>query len=157
MPENHDHYKSRIIHHVQRIDQARNELAESIKWAQHEVSPQFLKDASALVDLLPDLSYEGFMEYMREIPYYIKRTKEFIIKWDEKGSSLGYSDVLRCARKCGQELRSTQGALDETREVVSDITGSTWGKGLGISLLSVITLAGIVLFFTIVVILSLMG
>lgn len=157
MSGNDDHYKSRIIQHVQRIDQARSELAESIKWAQqHEVSPQFLKDASALVDLLPDLSYEGFLEYMREIPYYIKRTKEFILKWDEKGSSSGYSDVMRCARKCGQELRTTKAALLEMRDVVPDINESTWGRGWGISLLSVITLAGIILFFTIVVIRSLM-
>lgn len=156
MSENHDQYKSRIIQNVQRIDQARNELAESIKWAQQqEVSPQFLKDASALVDLLPDLSYEGFLEYMREIPYYIKRVKEFILKWDEKGSSAGYSDVLRCARKCGQELGTTKAALLEMKDVSPDIMGLTW-RGRGISLLSVITLAGIILFFTIMVILSLM-
>lgn len=156
MSENHDHYKSRIIQHLQRIDQARNELDESIKWAQQQkVSPQFVKDASALVDLLPDLSYEGFLEYMREIPYYIKRVKEFIIKWDEKGSSSGYSDVLRCARKCGQELGTTKAALLEMKDVSPDIRGSTW-RGWGISLLSVITLAGIILIFTIMVILSLM-
>jgi hypothetical protein len=157
MSGDHDHYKSRIIQYVQRIDQARTELAESIRWAQqHNVSPQFLKDASALANLLPELSYEGFLEYMREIPYYMKRTKEFILEWDEKGSSSGYSDVLRCARKCGQELRATQAALHEMREVVPDVIGSTRGEGLGISLVSVVILAGIVLLSTIVIIRSFM-
>ena len=154
MPHNHDQSTARIIQYVQRIDQARTELAESIKRAQeYKVIPQFLKDASSLVDLLPELSYEGFLEYMREIPYCIKRTKEFVLEWDEKGSSPGYADVLRCARKCGQELRTTQLALREMRNAVPDIIGPARG-GLGMSLMSVIILAGIILFSTIVVLLS---
>ena len=157
MPEDRDQYKNRIIQYVQRIDQARTELAQSIEWAQqYTVSPQFVKDASSLVDLLPELSYIGFLEYTREIPYYLKKIKEFILKWDSKSSSPGYSEVLRCARKCGSELRTTQLAFREMRDVIPDIVEPAQRKELGISLVSVVVLVVIMIFFMIVVILSIM-
>ncbi|KYK30085.1 MAG: hypothetical protein AYK19_18780 [Theionarchaea archaeon DG-70-1] len=106
----------RITRYVQRLDQSRRELKESIEKAEkYKISRKFVNEASSLVYQFPRHSYD-LVECTQEVTQYITRTEAFINRWESEGTTPGYHEVLRYARKNLTDLKTLKLVLDDITE-----------------------------------------